>query len=398
MQIAQRMQAIRVSGTIRLANMARERAAAGLPIIDLAEGEPDFDTPSHVIEAAHRAALDGQTRYTAVAGIAELREAVAEKFRTENRFDCAARQTIVGTGAKQLIFNALLASLNPEDEAIIPAPYWVSYPDIVKIAGGVPVTVQCDSPAFKLSPQALHKALTPRTRWLILNSPCNPTGAVYSEVELAALSDVLRTRPEVGVMCDDIYEKILYGSAVFATLGQVAPDLADRILTINGVSKSHAMTGWRIGFATGPQDLIDAMIKLQGQSTTNASSVAQAAALAALTGPQEHVSDWCRAYSRRRSLVLSALESCPGLTASAPDGAFYVFANCAGALGKAAPSGSVIETDIELSEFLLETAGVAIVPGTEFGYPGHQRLCFAKSDENLTCALEAIREALCSLT
>lgn len=398
MQISQRLRQTRVSGTVRLAEMARARAASGASVIDLAEGEPDFDTPPHVIEAAHRAALAGQTRYTSVAGTSELREAVTEKFRRENGLTCTADQVIVGTGAKQLIFNALLASLDDGDEVVVPAPYWVSYPEMAKIAGGTPITPRCNGDGFKLTPEALQAALTERTRWLILNSPCNPTGAVYSAAELDALADVLRQHNQVAVICDDIYEKIIYGTEAFATMAKVAPDLAERTLTVNGVSKSHGMTGWRIGFATGPADLIDAMTKLQGQSTTNASSIAQAAALAALTGPQGHIADWAHAYTRRRGLVIEALGRMSGFVVRPPDGAFYVFPECTALLDRTTPAGTVIDSDTALSEYLLETAGVAVVPGSEFGSPGHLRLCFAKSDADLTRACAAINEALAALT
>ena len=396
--LSQRVLEARTSGTIRLAEMARERTASGVRVHDLAEGEPDFDTPQHIIEAAHRAALSGQTRYTSVAGTQDLREAVAEKFRRDNGLKCTADAVIVGTGAKQLIFNALLASLNDGDEAIIPAPYWVSYPDMVMIAGGLPVVVDCSKTGLKIAPDALSAAITPRTRWLILNSPCNPSGAVYSADELAALAEVLREAPNVAIMCDDIYEKILFTGAPFATMAEVAPDLAARALTVNGVSKSHAMTGWRIGFATGPRDFIDAMAKLQGQSTTNASSVSQAAALAALTGPQDQVEDWGRAYLKRRDKVVAAIRAIPGLEARVPDGAFYVFINCGAVIGKAKPDGTAIETDIAMSEYLLETAGVALVPGTEFGSPRHLRLCFAKSGKEVLAACAKMGKALAALS
>ena len=398
MHLSQRVLKARDSGTIRLAEMVRERKASGVTVHDLAEGEPDFDTPRHITEAAHRAALSGQTRYTSVAGTQELRDAVAEKFRRDNGLKCTADTVIVGTGAKQLIFNALLAGMNEGDEAIIPAPYWVSYPDMVMIAGGLPVVVDCSKTGFKISPDALSAAITPRTRWLILNSPSNPSGAVYSANEFAALAVVLREAPNVAIMCDDIYEKILFTGAPFATMAEVSPDLAARTLTVNGVSKSHAMTGWRIGFAAGPKGFIDAMAKLQGQSTTNASSVSQAAALAALTGPQDQVEDWGRAYLRRRDKVIAAIRAIPGLEARAPDGAFYVFIGCGAVIGKAKPDGTVIETDIALSEYLLETAGVALVPGSEFGNPRHLRLCFAKSSKDVLLACAKMGKALAALS
>lgn len=398
MQLSQSVRNARVSGTIKLADMARKRAEAGARVYDLGEGEPDFDTPAHVIEAAHAAAMAGHTRYTAVAGTLPLREAIADKFQSENGLNCTADEVIVGTGAKQLVFNALLATLNDEDEAIIPAPHWVSYPDMVRIAGGVPVVVPCLGSGYKITPDALAAAITPRTRWLILNSPCNPSGAVYSAKELIGLAEVLRQHPDVAVMCDDIYEKILFTDAPFATLAQVAPDLSDRVLTVNGVSKSHAMTGWRIGYAAGPADLIAAMTKLQGQSTTNASSVSQAAALAALTGPQDLIEAWGAAYRRRRDSVLEVINAIPGFTAETPDGAFYIFVGCASVLGSVAPNGDIIETDIALSEYLLESSGAALVPGTEFGASGHLRLCFAKSDSELLEACGEIAKAVSALS
>ncbi len=398
MQLSQRIRRVRVSGTIRLADMVRKRVASGGKVYNLAEGEPDFDTPAFVVDAAHRAALAGQTRYTPVAGTPALREAIAAKLRNENGLVCDADEVIVGTGAKQLIFNALLAGVNDGDEAIIPAPYWVSYGDMVSMADGKPVIVDCSGTGLKITPDALAAAITVRTRWLILNSPGNPGGAVYSASELSALAEVLRKYPDVAVICDDIYEKILFTGTPFATMAQVAPDLADRVLTVNGVSKSHAMTGWRIGYAAGPKEFIAAMTKLQGQSTTNASSVSQAAALAALTGPQDTIREWGRIYLRRRDRVIAAIAATPGLHAGPPDGAFYVFVDCTALLGRTAPDGTVIDTDIVLSEYLLAAAGVALVPGTEFGGPGHLRLCFAKSDDEVAGACAEMGKAVAGLT
>ncbi len=395
MQISDRLNRARVSGTVRLSQAARDMRAAGREVIDLGEGEPDFDTPPHIVDAAFHAARSGATRYTDVAGTPELRHAVARRFEEQNALDCRAEDIIVGTGAKQLIFNALLATLNSDDEVVIPAPHWVSYPDMVTIAAGRPVVVGCGAQTgYKLTAETLASAMTPRTRWLILNSPGNPTGSVYSAGDLAGLADVLRDYPGVAVMCDDIYQEILFDGAEFATMAEVAPDLADRILTVNGVSKSYAMTGWRIGFAAGPGDLIAAMTKLQGQSTTNASSVGQAAALAALEGPQDFLADWTAAYARRRDLIVEQLDDIDGLTFTRPQGAFYHFIECSGLLDRTDPHGNRIVTDNDLSLYLLESAGVSLVPGSEFGSPGHLRLCFAKSEQDLMRACQNIRDAV----
>ena len=398
MQISDRLNRARVSGTVRLSQAARDLRAAGHEVIDLGEGEPDFDTPAHIVDAAFRAAREGATRYTDVAGTSELRRAVARRFRELYGLNCQPEDIIVGTGAKQLIFNALLATLDPGEEVIIPAPHWVSYPDMVTIAEGRPVVAQCGpQTGYKLTADTLASLLTPKTRWLILNSPCNPTGAVYSAQELALLASILRDHPQVAVMSDDIYREIVFDGA-FATMARVAPDLADRVLTVDGVSKSYAMTGWRIGYAAGPANLIAAMTKLQGQSTTNASSVSQAAALAALEGPQDFLADWTAAYDRRRDLIMQQLEGVDGLVFTRPQGAFYHFIECSGLLGRTDPHGQRIVTDNDLSLYLLENAGVSLVPGSEFGLPGHLRLCFAKSDQQLMRACRTIREAVESLS
>ena len=395
MQISDRLNRARVSGTVRLSQAARALREAGREIIDLGEGEPDFDTPSHIIEAAFAAARNGETRYTNVAGTTQLRVVIASQFRRQNSLDYDPDAIIVGTGAKQLIFNALLATLNPGDEVIIPAPHWVSYPDMVAIADGMPVIAECGADSgFKLDAEKLSRLITPKTRWLILNSPSNPTGAVYSAEELSTLADVLRTHPHVAVMCDDIYQEIVFDGVTFATMAEVAPDLGERVLTVHGVSKSYAMTGWRIGYAAGPRDLIAAMTKLQGQSTTNASSVGQAAALAALEGPQEFLTEWQTAYARRRDLVQARLVSIDGLAFTRPQGAFYHFVDCSGLLGKTGPDGGRIESDNDLSLYFLQDAGVSTVPGSEFGSPGHLRICFAKSDEELVNACARITEAI----
>ena len=399
MQISDKLNRVRVSGTVRLSQAARELRAAGREIIDLGEGEPDFDTPQLITEAAFEAARNGATRYTDVAGTAELRQAICRRFKAQNGLEYPPQQIIVGTGAKQLIFNALVATLDPGDEVIIPAPHWVSYPDMAVLADGAPVVAECSAQAgFKLTAEQLCGLITPKTRWLILNSPANPTGAVYSRAELARLADVLRKHPDVAIMCDDIYQEILFDNVEFTTMAQVAPDLFDRVLTVHGVSKSYAMTGWRIGYAGGPLDLIAAMTKLQGQSTTNASSLGQAAALAALEGPQEFLVEWRAAYLRRRDLVVAKLGNVEGLHFTAPQGAFYHFIDCSVLFGKVTPDGNQIKSDNDLSLYFLEEAGVSMVPGSEFGSPGHLRLCFAKSDEDLKRACEKIREAIGKLS
>ena len=398
MQISRKLARAKESGTARLSQIAREMKEAGREVYQLATGEPDFDTPGFVISAAYEAALAGQTRYTAVEGTSALREAIADKLRIENSVEYDKRQIIVGTGAKQLIFNALIASLNPGDEVVIPAPYWVSYPEMVVISDGIPVIVACPADAgFKLCADALERSITENTRWVILNSPCNPSGAVYGKNDLLALAEVIRRHPRVAVICDDIYEKIVFDSAKFATMAEVAPDLWDRTLTVNGLSKSHAMTGWRIGYAAGPNKLISAMAKLQGQSTTNPSSVSQAAALAALLGPKEFLEDWRLKYQSRRNQVFDRLSAVPGLNARQPEGAFYHFVECEGLYGRKTPSGIVLGSDCDVGEYLLQTAGAAVVPGTEFGYPGHFRLCFAQSDEILAAACERIADAVAAL-
>ncbi|MCR9135692.1 MAG: aminotransferase class I/II-fold pyridoxal phosphate-dependent enzyme [Alphaproteobacteria bacterium] len=399
MQISDRIGRARVSGTVKLAQQARDLEEAGKTIIELAEGEPEHDTPPHIIDAAFEAARRGETRYTAVAGTTELRDAVSKKFLRDNKITYGIDQIIIGTGAKQLIFNALLATLNPADEVIIPAPYWVSYPDIVKIADGTPVIVDCPAhQAFKITAGDLEKTITPNTRWLLLNSPCNPSGAVYSADELRALAEVLRRHPQVAIMCDDIYEKIVFDGDDFATMAEVAPDLFDRVLTINGVSKSYAMTGWRIGYAGGPADLVQAMTKLQGQSTTNPSSIGQAAALAALTGPQDLLNQWLTRYRSHRDLVARRITGIQGLSLQPPAGAFYHFINCEQIIGQRTPDGSILAADADIIEFLLHVAGVGLVPGSEFGAPGYLRLCFAKSESELTAACDLIEQAIGKLS
>ena len=397
MKISDRIRRSRESGTARIARITAGREAAGERVLKLNVGEPDFGTPDFVKEAAHRAALEGKTRYTDVAGTPALREAVADRFRSANSIGCSAGEVIVGTGAKQLIFNALLASVDPGDEVIIPTPSWVSYPDMVLIAGGTPRIVHCGADTgYKISAEMLEAEIGPNTRWLIINSPCNPTGAVHSAAELEGLAEVLRRHPEVGVISDDIYERIVF-DVEFATIAGIAPDLGERTLTVNGVSKSMAMTGWRIGFAAGPPDLVAAMTKLQGQSTTNASSIGQAAALAALGNVEESerfIEGCCAAYRRRRNLVHEVLGGTSGLGTAQPDGAFYHFVDCRNLVGRRQPDGRAISDDRDLCEHLLQCAGVALVPGDEFGGPGHFRLSFAASDDVLAEACGRIKAAV----
>lgn len=371
--------------------LAAERRAQGAPVISLTAGEPDFDTPKHIREAAVEAIRAGHTRYTPVAGIRPLREAIAAKFRDENGIDTTWRQTIVANGAKHIIFNALAATLNAGDEVIIPAPYWVSYPDMVRLCGGRAVVVECGQESgFKLSAGALAQAITPRTRWLMLNSPSNPTGAVYGREELLAIAEVLARHPHVLVMSDDIYEHLVFDGAAYSTLAQWAPSLQDRILTVNGVSKAYAMTGWRIGYATGPEWLLRAMETLQGQQTSGACSVSQHAALAALTGPQHAVAEFRAAFQRRRDWVVDSLAAVPGLQCGRPEGAFYAFVSCAGLIGKRTPSGALMSSDEDVAVAFLEHADVGTVHGTAFGAPSFIRIAYALDEASLQTACTAI--------
>ncbi len=386
------------SPTVAVTQLARELAAAGRDVIGLGAGEPDFDTPDHVKAAAIAAINAGKTKYTAVDGIPELKAAICAKFARDNGLDVTPEMVSVGTGGKQVLFNALMATLNPGDEVIVPAPYWVSYPDIVRLAGAQPVILPCplDS-GFRLRSEALEAAITPRTRWLLLNAPGNPSGVVYTRQDLDALAEVLRRHPQVHVLSDDIYEHLCHDGLAFFTLAQVAPDLADRVLTLNGVSKSYAMTGWRIGYAAGPKPLIDAMRKLQGQSTTNPCSISQWAALAALDGPQDFLADWRSAFTRRRDLVVAALNQAPGLHCPVPQGAFYVFPQMTGCLGRRSPAGSLIDTDEAFARALLQETGVAVVFGAAFGMAGHFRISFATSDAALAEACSRIADFCAAL-
>ena len=380
------------SATVAISQKAREMARAGRDIIALSAGEPDFDTPQHVKDAAIRAMAEGKTKYTNVEGIPELKEAVAQKFRRDNGLDVSAVDCFVGSGGKQIIFNALLATLDRGDEVVIPVPYWVSYPEIVRLCDATPVFASADaSTGFKLSPEALRAAITPRTKWLILNSPSNPSGAAYTADELRGLAAVLLEAPQVHVLTDDIYEPLVYDGHRFATIAQVEPRLRERTLTMNGVSKSHAMTGWRIGYCTGPRELLAAMVKLQGQSTTNPSSISQWAAVEALNGPQDFLRDWRQVFQRRRDLVVDGLNAAAGVTCLRPEGAFYVFPSCAALLGGHSRGGRQLATDEDFVLGLLEEEGVALVHGSAFGLPGHFRLSYAASDRELGDAIDRVQ-------
>ena len=390
--IADTLARVKPSATIAVTQKARDLKAQGREIISLSVGEPDFDTPDNVKEAAIAAIRRGETKYTPVSGIAPLREAVARKFKRENNLDYRPAQTIVGTGGKQILFNAFLATCNPGDEVVIPAPYWVSYPDMVLIAGGTPVIVQTSlENNFKLQAEDLERAITPRTKWVLLNSPSNPSGAAYTRVEMKALTDVLMRHPDVWVLTDDIYEHLVYGDFVFCTPAEVEPNLVDRTLTMNGVSKSYAMTGWRIGFAAGPDRLIKAMDMLQGQQTSGACSIAQWASVEALDGPQDFIPMSRKVFEGRRDLVVSMLNQAKGLQCPSPEGAFYVYPSCADLIGKTAPSGKRIETDEDFVTELLDAEGVAAVHGSAFGAGPNFRISYATSNDLLEAACVKIQ-------
>ncbi|MCB1352260.1 MAG: pyridoxal phosphate-dependent aminotransferase [Rhodobacteraceae bacterium] len=375
---------IKPSPTVAITAKARELSAAGRDIISLSAGEPDFDTPENIRSAAKAAIDRGETRYTSPEGLIELRRAICGKFSRENSLDYAPEQVIVSTGGKQALFNALMATVDPGDEVIIPAPYWVSYPDIVRLAGGTPVIVPgAMENGFKITPGALQGAITPKTKWLILNSPSNPSGAGYSHEEMKALTDVLVVHDHVWVLSDDIYEHIAYDPFRFCTPAEVEPRLIERTLTVNGVSKAYAMTGWRIGYAAGPTPLIRAMITLQGQSTTNACSISQWAAVEALEGPQDYLSEARTAFRRRRDLVVERLNACEGLLCPVPEGAFYVYPSVAELIGRHTPEGARIETDEDFARELLDAEGVAVVFGAAFGSGPNFRISYAAADATL---------------
>ncbi len=384
LRISDRLNRIKPSPSSMAGQRARELRAAGRDIIGLTSGEPDFDTPDHIKDAATRALAEGKTKYTDVGGTPELREAVSEKFRRDNDLVYKTNEIIVSTGGKQVIFNAFMATVQAGDEVVIPTPYWVSYPDIVLLADGIPVFVPCPpEKGFKLQPEDLERAITPRTRWLVLNAPNNPSGAAYTWDEMQALTEVLMRHPHVWVMTDDIYEHILYDQRAFVTPAQVEPGLKERTLTVNGVSKAYAMTGWRIGYGGGPAELIKSMVKLQSQSTSNPSSVAQAAALEALRGPQGFIAERTAEFQVRRDVVVPRLNAIPGISCHKPDGAFYVFPSCERILGLKTPSGKRLESSDEFVMYLLDTEGLAVLQGTAYGVQPYFRISFATSMRNL---------------
>ncbi|NQV60159.1 MAG: pyridoxal phosphate-dependent aminotransferase [Alphaproteobacteria bacterium] len=397
--VASRLSLIQPSPTIAVTQKARDLKAQGRDVIGLGAGEPDFDTPGHIIEAGKKALDDGLTRYTPVNGIPELTEAIIAKFKRDNGLDYSADEIAVSCGGKQVIFNAFMATLNPGDEVIIPAPYWVSYPDIALLFGGKPVFVNCPAGSgFKMTPQDLDAAITPKTKWLILNSPSNPSGAAYTRGDLKALAEVLMRHPHVWVMTDDMYEHLVYDDFTFATPAQVEPGLYERTLTVNGVSKAYCMTGWRIGYAAGPVALIKAMSKVQSQSTSNPASISQAAAVEALNGPQDFIAKHNEIFKQRRDLVVSMLNQANGIDCLTPDGAFYVYPSCAGCIGKSTRAGKKIENDFDFITELLAAEGVAVVHGQAFGLSPHFRISYATSTEALEDACQRIQRFCGSLT
>ena len=389
---------VKPSPTIAVTTKAQQLKSEGKDVIGLGAGEPDFDTPENIRAAAKRAIDAGKTRYTAVDGIPELKAAICSKFLRENGLTYTPQQISVGTGGKQILYNALMATLNPGDEVIIPAPYWVSYPDMVLLAGGTPVPVVAGiETEFKLTPEQLEAAITPKTKWFIFNSPSNPTGAGYTRAELKGLTDVLMRHPQVWVMSDDMYEHLVFDDFEFCTPAEIEPGLCDRTLTCNGVSKAYAMTGWRIGYAGGPVALIKAMGTVQSQSTSNPCSVSQYAALEALSGPQEFLADWRKVFQGRRDLVVSMLNQAKGIRCPRPEGAFYVYPDISGCIGKATPAGTVISNDEVFATALLEETGVAVVFGAAFGLSPNFRVSYATSDDVLREACTRIQRFCASL-
>ena len=396
--IASRLGDIAPPETMEMAARAAALRLKGLDVISLSQGEPDFDTPEHIQQAALRAMRDGKTRYTEAAGVAPLRHAVAAKMHADHGLQYGPEDVSITAGAKQAIFNAFFATLNPGDEVVVPAPCWVSYPEIVKLAGGTPIVVECPREAgFKITAAQLEASITPRTKWLMLNSPSNPTGAVYSGAELAALGEVLRRHPQVWVLTDDIYEKLVYCSEPFHNILQVLPELQPRTLVINGVSKIYCMTGWRIGYAVGPRELIKAMNLVQGQSTNNANAIAQFAAVEALIGDQACVEFFRAAFEERRNFIVKALRAIPGLEVDLPDGAFYAYVSCHALIGKRTPEGGLISTDRDLVRYLLDEAQVATVSGTGFLHSSYFRVSYAVGIPKLDEAAQRIARAVQAL-
>lgn len=395
---AQRMNTVDASPSAVMSQRAREMQAEGADVIALSSGQPDFPTPDHVMEAAHDAARRGETKYTSIGGANELKDAIIAKFKRENGLTYTRDEIIVGNGTKQVIFNAIMAGTEVGDDVILPAPFYIAYLDMVKFAGGNPVIVPCSvEQGFKLSAEQLAAAITPKTRWLVLNSPNNPTGAVYEETDLRALADVLLRHPHVGVISDDVYEHVAFDGLAFATIAAVEPALKARTVVANGVSKAYAMTGWRIGYAGASKETIIQMHKLQSLITTGASSVSQAAAIAALNGPQDFLADRAKSFEERRDLVVSMLNQATGLDCPVPKGAFYVYPSCAGVIGKTTPQGSVIETDQDFVLYLLESEKVATVHGGAYGVSPHFRISYASSTQELITACERIQRACAAL-
>ena len=396
--ISDSLKRIKPSPTIAVSTKARELKAAGKDVIGLGAGEPDFDTPQNIKEAAIKAIKDGDTKYTAVDGTPALKKAIIEKFKRENNLDYLGDQITVGAGGKHVIYNAMMATLNEGDEVIIPAPYWVSYPDIVLLTGAKPIIIKCsEDQGFKLKPKDLENTITNKTKWLILNSPSNPTGASYSENEIRNLAEVLKKNSNVHILSDDIYEHVSYEGFKFFTIAQI-PELKERVLTMNGVSKSYAMTGWRIGYAAGPKEIIKAIAKIQSQSTSNPSSVSQAAAVEALSGKQDFISERSKAFQERRDFVVSELNKINGINCLKPEGAFYVFPSCKGLIGKKDKNGKKLENDTDFVQSLLENNNVAVVQGSAFGLEGFFRISYATSMENLEKAMSRIKEFCQSLS
>ncbi|MCA0319985.1 MAG: pyridoxal phosphate-dependent aminotransferase [Proteobacteria bacterium] len=391
--LADALQRVKPSATIAMAQKARDLNAQGKKVISLSAGEPDFDTPDNIKMAAVKAIAEGKTKYTAVSGITELRQAIVAKFKRENGLDYKWQQAIVCTGGKQVLFNAFMATLNAGDEVLIPAPYWVSYPEMVALCGGTPTFVSAGPETnYKLTAEALDKAITPKTKWFLFNSPSNPTGAAYTREELKALTDVLVKHPHVWVLTDDMYEHLVYGDFTFTTPAQVEPRLYERTLTMNGLSKAYAMTGWRIGYAAGPEQLIKAMDLVQGQQTSGANTIAQWAGVEALNGTQDYIPERRKAFEQRRDLVVSMLNQANGLSCPTPEGAFYVYPSLKGVIGKKTTSGKTIATDEDFAMELVESEGVAIVHGSAFGLGPAFRLSYAESTETLTKACEKIQK------
>jgi len=397
-ELSHAVQRVQPSATLAVTAKAGEMKRAGIDVIGLGAGEPDFDTPDHIKEAAIKAIHDGKTKYTPADGIPELKEAICAKFKRDNGLDYKPSQVNVSPGGKPVIFNAFMATLNPGDEVIVPAPYWVSYPDMARLAGGDPVFVKCGPNSnYKLSPDALEQAITPKTKWLVLNSPSNPTGAAYTKAELRALADVLLKHPHVWILTDDMYEHLVYDNFDYWTIAQVEPGLYDRTLTMNGVSKAYAMTGWRIGYAAGPEKLINTMRKIMTQSTSNPCSISQWASVEALNGDHSFLAERNEVFKSRRDLVVKALNACEGLSCATPEGAFYVYPSCAGVIGKSSPGGAVINSDKDFASALLEEEKVAVVFGEAFGLSPAFRISYATSTEALEEAMKRIERFCGSL-